>query len=450
MKQNYKNIVIGFGRAGRTLAQNLAQRGETVLLVEKDKEMYGGTCPNVGCAPSKALIGMAHKNIPFEKAIAEKRKLVLTLRGFATAMLTSFDNISIVNGTASFIANKEIEVTQPSGEKTQFSAERIFINTGSTPIIPSIAGVQESANIITSKEAMDLDKLPEHLVIIGAGHIGLEFAAMYKRFGAQVTIIEKGNKFLPMEDYDVAEQIFNDIQIAGVQIIMNAQILQVKDNGTRSTVIFSKDNIQQELHADKILLSTGRKPNIAELGLENTNIELTAQGAIKVNETLQTTVENVFAMGDVCGGAQFFYLSGDDCSIVENYLFGNKTRNVNDRNPVPYTVFINPPLSRMGLSEKEAKAQNIDYRLFKYDAARIVKANVARNTRRVSKALVDKKTGEILGVTLYHKDSHEVINLISVVMKNKLPYTVLKNHVFTHPTMSEGLASLFSSEIVGE
>ncbi|MDR2963186.1 MAG: FAD-dependent oxidoreductase [Bacteroidales bacterium] len=448
MTSNYRNIVIGFGKAGRALAKSLAIHGESVLLVEKDTEMYGGTCPNVGCAPSKALIVRANRNENFTQAIAEKRELVLKLRSMATGMLTSESNIVILNGEASFVNDKEITVLLPNGTNVNFTANRIFIDTGATPVMPPISGLNESKNVITTKEALNLDTLPKHFVIIGAGFAGLEFAAMYQRFGAKVSVIDYHKNFIPSMDEDVSEQIFCDMHHDGIQFFLDSQITEIQYGEKHSTIVFTHNGKQHSLIADKILVTTGRKANIAALGLEHTNIQVTPQGTIQVDDKLQTSVSGVWAMGDVRGGLQFYYLSTDDFRIVENQLFGDNTRLLSDRTPVPYCVFINPTLSHIGLTEKEAKAQNIPYRLFKMQAARIVKANVVGDTKGVLKALVNPVNDQILGATLYHEDSHEVINLLAVAIKARIPYTLLQKNIFTHPSMSEGLNDLFSSEII--
>lgn len=441
--QTFENIIIGFGKAGRALARTLASRSQTVLLIEKDKEMYGGTCPNVGCAPSKALASRAVKNVPFLEAMAQKRELVLKLRAGTTQPVAAEEKATILNGLATFKSDELIEITLPDGQKQQAKAGRIFIDTGAAPVIPPIPGLKESPNLVTSKEIMELDSLPEELVVIGAGYIGLEFASMFARFGSKVTVIDPKTEFIPMEDHDIAQRVLADMRTAGIQILLGSQVVSLEEQGSQTKVLVRQNDEDMVLLADKVLAATGRKPNIEGLGLENTRIQLTENGAIKVDDSLKTTVENIWAMGDVKGGPQFYYLSTDDYRIVENHLFGDATRRISDRNPVPYNVFLTPPLSRVGLNEKDAQAQRLAYQLLTLEASAIVKAKVIGETRGLLKALVDPDSKQILGAALYCEESHELINTISLLMKAQVPYTSLTNHVFTHPTFSEAFNDLF-------
>ncbi|MGZ7898788.1 FAD-dependent oxidoreductase [Ligilactobacillus salivarius] len=437
--QEFKNIVIGFGKGGKTLAKNLAAKGESVLVVEKSKKMYGGTCINIACLPSKNMIINAQRGINFEDAVKEKDEMTTVLRNKNYHMVADEETATVLDGTAKFIDNHTIEIILDSGEKTKIKGERIFINTGATPIIPQIKGLKESKYILDSTAAMDQNSLPNELVILGAGYIGMEFASMFARYGAKVTVLDTNEKFLKREDDDISEMLFNDLSQDGIEFKLGAKVVEVKDLSDKVEIIYEINGKKQTVKADKLLVATGRKPVTEGLGLENTDIELDERGAIKVDDYLRTTAENVWAIGDVKGGPQFTYISLDDFRIIFDQLYRKGKRKVSDRNLVPYSVFITPALSRVGLNEVEAKNKGIEYKLFKLAATSIPKAKVIGNTRGMYKILVDPDTEEILGATIYGEESYEVINLIALVMKAKLPYTMLRDQIYTHPTMTEAL-----------
>lgn len=437
--QEFKNIIIGFGKGGKTLAKNLAAKGESVLVIEKSKKMYGGTCINIACLPSKNLIINAQRGIKFEDAVKEKDEMTTVLRNKNYHMVADEETATVLDGTAKFIDNHTIEIVLDSGERTEVKGERIFINTGATPIIPQVKGLKESKYILDSTAAMDQNSLPNELVILGAGYIGMEFASMFARYGAKVTVLDTNEKFLKREDDDISEMLFNDLSQDGIEFKLGVKVVEVKDLSDKVEIIYEINGKKQTVKADKLLVATGRKPVTEGLGLENTDIELDERGAIKVDDYLRTTAENVWAIGDVKGGPQFTYISLDDFRIIFDQLYGKGKRKVSDRNLVPYSVFITPALSRVGLNEVEAKNKGIEYKLFKLAATSIPKAKVIGNTRGMYKILVDPDTEEILGATIYGEESYEVINLIALAMKAKLPYTMLRDQIYTHPTMSEAL-----------
>ena len=434
-----QNIIIGFGKGGKTLAKFLAQKGEEVLVIEKSNQMYGGTCINIACLPSKRLIIEADNGVKFTDAINGKNQMTTMLRGKNYHMLADEPTVTVLDGEAKFIADHEIEVTTTVEEKEQYRGERIFINTGALPVMLPIPGLAESKAVLDSTAAMDQKEMPEKLVIIGAGYIGLEFASMFAKYGSKVTVLDLHEQFLPREDNDIASEIKKDMENSGVTFELGVKINRVDGQ----TVFYEKDGQSHEMVADRILVATGRKPNTENLGLENTAIQLTDRGAIKVDEHLQTTVPNVWAIGDVKGGLQFTYISLDDFRIIKDQLFGSGKRSLSDRINVPYSVFITPSLSRVGLSEKEAKAQGITYELKKLPVAAIPKAHVLKDPRGLFKALIAPKTGLILGVTLYGAESYELINMISLAMKMKIPAAILRDQIYTHPTMSESFNDLF-------
>ena len=434
-----QNIIIGFGKGGKTLAKFLAQKGEEVLVIEKSNQMYGGTCINIACLPSKRLIIEADNGVEFTDAVNGKNQMTTMLRGKNYHMLADEPTVTVLDGEAKFIADHEIEVTTTVEEKEQYRGERIFINTGALPVMLPIPGLAESKAVLDSTAAMDQKEMPEKLVIIGAGYIGLEFASMFAKYGSKVTVLDLHEQFLPREDNDIASEIKKDMENSGVTFELGVKINRVDGQ----TVFYEKDGQSHEMVADRILVATGRKPNTENLGLENTAIQLTDRGAIKVDDHLQTTVPNVWAIGDVKGGLQFTYISLDDFRIIKDQLFGSGKRSLSDRINVPYSVFITPSLSRVGLSEKEAKAHGITYELKKLPVAAIPKAHVLKDPRGLFKALIAPKTGLILGVTLYGAESYELINMISLAMKMKIPAAILRDQIYTHPTMSESFNDLF-------
>lgn len=437
--QEFKNIVIGFGKGGKTLAKNLAAKGESVLVVEKSKKMYGGTCINIACLPSKNMIINAQRGIKFEDAVKQKNEMTTALRNKNYHMVADEETATVLDGTAKFVDNHTIEIVLDSGEKTKIKGERIFINTGATPIIPQVKGLKESKYILDSTAAMDQNSLPNELVILGAGYIGMEFASMFARYGAKVIVLDTNKKFLKCEDDDISEMIFNDLSQDGIEFNLGVKVVEVRDLSDKVEIVYEINGQKRTVKADKLLVATGRKPVTEGLGLENTDIKLDERGAIKVDDYLRTTAENVWAIGDVKGGPQFTYISLDDFRIIFDQLYGKGERKVSDRKLVPYSVFTTPALSRVGLNEVEAKNKGIEYKLFKLAATSIPKAKVIGNTRGMYKILVNPDTEEILGATIYGEESYEVINLIALAMKAKLPYTMLRDQIYTHPTMSEAL-----------
>lgn len=441
--ETIKNIIIGFGKGGKTLAKFLAQKGEEVLVIEKSNKMYGGTCINIACLPSKRLIIEAANGVSYVDAVNGKNEMTAQLREKNYHMLADEKTVTVLDGKAHFIADHEIEVELPNGKKAQYKGDRIFINTGAVPVMLPIPGLKESKYILDSTQAMDEKKMPKNLTIIGAGYIGLEFASMFAKYGSEVTVLDHNKEFLVREDEDISNAVRKDMEDAGIKFELGADIEKITDEKTDAKVTYQINGKTKAINADRILVATGRKPNTENLGLENTAIETTDRGAIKVDDFLRTTVDNVWAIGDVKGGLQFTYISLDDFRIIKDQLFGTGARMVSDRKVIPYSVFISPALSQVGLNEKQANKLEKEYKLFKLPVTAIPKAKVAKDNRGLFKALVDPETEKILGATLYGIESYELINMISLAMKAHLSYTVLRDQIYTHPTMSEAFNDLF-------
>lgn len=438
--KNYHAIIIGFGKAGKTLAGEFAKKGKTVALIEKSNQMYGGTCINEGCIPSKSLIVQADtKN--YANAVEQKEILITKLRQKNYDKLAQFDNVDIIDGTARFVNNHEVEII----EQEKIKGDYIFINTGSTSVIPSIKGIENTQHIYTSATLMKEKNLPKRLAIIGGGYIGLEFASMYARYGSQVTVFEFHNRLVGREDEDIALEIQHILESQGVKFQFNSQVQEVSNQDDEVIIQYLQDNANMAEHFDAILLATGRRANTDELGLENTDVEIDQRGQIIVNEYLQTSVPHIYAMGDVKGGLQFTYISLDDYRIVKDHIFGNKQRTIHNRGYIPYSVFIFPTFSRVGLSEQEAKLQGYEVKIAKLLTAAIPRANVDGKPEGLLKAIIDAKTDAILGCVLLCEHSEDMINFVQLAMNANMKYQDIANHIFTHPSMSEALNDLFNT-----
>lgn len=455
----YDAIIIGFGKGGKTMAGALAGQGKKVALIEKDSKMYGGTCINVGCIPSKSLVRSAHlsdlngggfdeKSRRFKAAIAEKVRLTDMLRGKNYAKLADHPNVTVYDGEGSFVSQNQVKVHTDSGD-TILEGDKIFINTESTSFVPPIQGIKGNPFVYTSEGMLSLEKLPKHLAIIGGGYIGLEFASMYTGFGSEVTVIQVEDTFIPREDRDIADAIQAVFEKRGVKFVFGASTTAIENDGKAAQVHYTVNGKETVLEADAVLIATGRKPNVAGLNVEAAGVELTDRGAIKVDEYLKTTTPNIWAMGDVAGGLQFTYVSLDDYRIVLPQVYGSAVRSTAKRNNVPYSVFIAPAFSRVGLNEEEAKAAGYNYVVAKMPAAAVPKAQVQKVPEGLLKAIVDADTGKILGAMLFCEESYEVINIVKLAMDMGADYTVLRDQIYTHPTMSEALNDLFGMVKLG-
>lgn len=453
--RNVKNIIIGFGKAGKTLAQELGKRGEETLLIEKDPKMYGGTCINVACIPSKKLAALAKKKpsnventVYYKESIKEKKTLIQQLNKKNYENIQETENIEIIDGEAYFVGEYEVRVLLNDGGEETFRADRVFINTGSTPNLPLIEGLQiDGKKIHTSRTLMDDEEFPERLVIVGDGNIGLEFASIYRQFGSEVTVLSENSEssFLNQLDREVAESVLESLIEMGIQFEFEANTHKISTNDQEHILLhFERSNHFHEIQADKVLIATGRRPNIEQLNLENAGVIIAENGSIQVNKRLQTNREHIFALGDVNGGPQHTYLSLDDFRIIKNQLYGDQSYDLSHRDFVPNTTFINPPLSTVGLSETIARDGGYDVKVATIPVESIPNSKIQDNTTGLYKAIVDGDTGRILGAVLFGEDSHEVINIISTAMRGKLTYKELANQIFNHPTMAEALNDLFS------
>ncbi len=450
-------IIIGFGKGGKTLAAEFAKRGQKVAIIERSDKMYGGTCINIGCIPTKTLVHQAKmasalKDATFEErsefyrnAVSVKESVTSALRNKNYHNLADSPNVTVYTGIGSFVS-ADVVAVRTATEEIRLTSKQIIINTGAETVIPPIEGVAGNPFVYTSTSIMELADLPRRLVIIGGGYIGLEFASMYASFGSQVTVLESYPELIAREDRDIAASVKETLEKKGIVFRMNAKVQSVNRVEDKAIVTFADSQTDEVfvLEADAVLLATGRRPNTKDLNLEVAGVEVDVRGAIIVDEYLKTTNPNIRAVGDVKGGLQFTYISLDDYRIVREDLFGDKERRTGDRNPVSYSVFIDPPLSRIGLNEEEARRQNRDIIVKKLPVMAIPRAKTLGETDGLLKAIIDKNTGKILGCVLFAPDSGEVINTVAVAMKTGQDYTFLRDFIFTHPSMGEALNDLFS------
>ncbi len=450
MNKKVENIIIGFGKAGKTLANYLGNKGEKTILVEKSPKMYGGTCINVGCIPSKFLATAADRRSYsqvsneeyYQNAVINKKALIAKLNKANYDKVAMNSNVEVIDGLASFKDEHTVNIQMANGVE-EVSAERIFINTGAKPFIPSVEGLEVGNRIHTSETLMNLEDFPKTLTILGSGFIGLEFAATYAKFGTKVTVIDKAEKLLAREDDDVANAVFESYKSLGVEFIFGADTKHVEQDENTVTLSYEVNGETGKISSDVLLVATGRTPNTKELHLENAGVEVSERGFVNVNEHLQTNKPHIFAMGDVNGGPQFTYISLDDYRIVKSYLDGNGAYTRNDRQPIAFSAFLHPTYSKVGLSEKEARQAGYNIKVATLPVTAIPKAKILGNQTGIYKAIVDADTNQILGTVLFGEESHEVINIVVTAMIAKQPYTALANQIFTHPTMAEALNDLF-------
>ena len=435
-----QNLIIGFGKAGKTLAADLANHGQSVVLVEQNDQMYGGTCINIGCIPSKKLLVEGAKHHDFQAAMQAKNSLIPKLRAANFAKLDNMANVQVIHAQAQFQDEHTVILRGAQGEQT-IRAERIFINTGATSNPLNVAGA-DHPRVHYSTEMLSLAERPERLVIIGGGYISLEFAFMYQQFGSQVTILDNSPSFLPREDRDIAEEMLRVLNSRQINVLQSVQTNAFVEQG--DSVIVQTN--QGDFAADAVLVAIGRQPNTAALSLENAGIATTERGFIATDAQCRVIgKEHIWAMGDVAGSPMFTYISLDDYRIVRDQLLGNGTRRRDDRATFPTTTFTEPPLSHIGMTETAAAQSGRSYKVLKLKAEAIPKAKILGQTDGLLKAIVDSDSGEILGVTLFCAESHEIINLFKMAIDHKIPASYIKNQIFTHPTIAEGLNDLFAT-----
>lgn len=456
--EKFDAIIIGSGQAGNPLAKRLANEGKRVALIES--WFIGGTCINYGCTPTKTLVGLAknifqarqaakygltlNNDVPdYELISRQKSKVVADFRDGLERSLLQSPNITLFYGKASFSGYKEIRVQSEDLNYKFITAELIFINTGTRASIPDIEGLQ-SVKFFTSRSILELDYLPQHLLIVGGGYVALEFSQIFRRMGSLVTIVEKSSRLLSKEDDDVGLAISQILEAEGVKIINDATVRSVRRDANESISIevLSAGKLIT-LSGTDLLIATGRTPNTADLDLSKTGIEVNEKGFIPVNDYLETAVPGIYALGDVKGGPAFTHVSYHDYIVMANNLFGKKRSSIRNR-LIPYCVFTDPELGRIGLTEKEAIKMRLDFSVAKMNTSFIARAVETGETSGFLKAIVDNNTKKILGVAVICAGGGELMSLLQVAMMGGLTFEQLRDTMFAHPTYAEAINNLFS------
>ena len=446
LKKHYKNLVIGFGKGGKTLASYLATQGEDVAVVEKSEMMYGGTCINIACIPTKSLITSAEKNVPYQEAVEVKNGLTSFLRQKNYDNLDKLPSVHIITGQARFISNREVGIVlNETRQDVRVTADRIFINTGTVPFIPDIEGIATSRKVFTSTSLMDQSGLPDRLIIVGGGFIGLEFADMYAKFGSKVTILDSGKTFLSGEDGDIRDEIFKAMTAKNMDIVTGAGVESIRDSANGVTVRFKNgEGMSKDVEGSAVLIATGRKANLDGLEVDAAGLKVNAKGFLDVDDQLKTNVKDIWAVGDINGGPQFTYISLDDFRIIRDQLFGGAYTSTSKRKAVASSLFTTPPYAHIGLREKDAIAKGYRIKVARLPAAAVPRARILNNTQGLLKSVIDADTNKILGCSLFCAEASEMINTIQVAMNASLDYQVIRDTIFTHPSMNEAFNDLYS------
>src|ERR1700754_1207267 len=439
-------LVIGFGKGGKVAAATVGDLGKRVVLVEQSDQMYGGTCPNVGCVPTKALVHHSGKRRSgdsvkdfYEHSVEHVQALTSLFRSGNYDALNNADTVTVVTGRATFVDPHTVAVGVGEDRLT-IVAEKILINTGSEPVIPDIAGLRGSKYALTSTDLIHTTDLPERLAILGGGYLGIEFAAIYARFGSRVAVFEAAPKILGREDDDVAAVAEDILAGEGIEIITDARVLEIRDGESDATVVFESGGLEHTHEVDAILAATGRAPATRNLGLDAAGVRTTPHGAVAVDEYLRTSQPHIYALGDVNGGPQFTYISLDDSRIVVDQLIGEGRRSTADRVAIPRTLFMPPPFASVGLTEKEAREAGYLVKITSQPVAEIVampRAYAVEETRGVMKFVIDGWTDEILGAALLSIDAQELINTVALAMRYGIKAAQLRDAIYTHPSSTE-------------
>ncbi len=455
---HYDAIIIGAGQGGGPIAGKLAQAGQKVALIER--KHVGGTCVNEGCTPTKTMVASARVaylarraadygvnvgdiSVDMSAVRQRKRDIVAMFRSGSESGITSKDGLDLIRGEASFTGDKTLNVTLNEGGSRTLSADTIIINTGQRPSIPPIDGL-EGVDYLDSTSVMELGEVPDKLVVIGGGYIGLEFGQMFRRFGAEVTLLQRGGSVAKHEDDDVANTVVDIFREDGTEVVLHADTTRIRQENGAIVLTVDVRGEEREVRSSHLLVATGRTPNTDALNLSATTIDVDKRGYIATDADLRTNVPGVYAIGDVRGGPAFTHISYDDSRLLEKILLEGKQATTTGR-LVPYTMFIDPQLARVGLSEKEARAQGLPIKVAKMPMKYAARAIELDETRGLMKAVVHAETERILGCVIFGHEGGEVMSVVQIAMMANLPYTALRDGVFAHPTLTESLNNLFGT-----
>jgi pyruvate/2-oxoglutarate dehydrogenase complex dihydrolipoamide dehydrogenase (E3) component len=456
--ERYDAIIIGSGQAGTPLAFALAEAGRRTALVES--KHVGGTCVNEGCTPTKTMVAsarvayLARRGAEYgvvtgpiavnqAKVRERKRAIVNSFREGSQRRMEQTRGLDLIFGRARFMAARELEVQLSEGGRRQLSADTIFINTGSRAARPPLDGLDD-VPFLDNLSIMELDAVPEHLLVLGGGYIGLEFGQMFRRFGSQVTIVHSQSQVLTREDPDVAGEIAKILQQDGIELLLESRATRVSQRQGKLEMRAQTKNGERTLASSHLLVAVGRTPNTDSLNLKDAGIAIDERGFIKTNSRLETNVPGVYALGDVKGGPAFTHISYDDFRIIRSNLLEGKQASIEGR-LVPYTVYIDPQLGRVGLTEKEALSRGLKIQIAKMPMTRVARALELDESRGFMKAIIDAETQQVLGAAVLGVEGGEVAALIELAMMGGLPYTALRDGIFAHPTLAESLNNLFQA-----
>jgi pyruvate/2-oxoglutarate dehydrogenase complex dihydrolipoamide dehydrogenase (E3) component len=454
--EEYDLLILGSGAGSKLLAWTFSERGQRVAVVER--QYVGGSCPNIACLPSKNIIHTAQfahnvrRSVEFGVSVDKfrvdmpavrerKRRMVQGLVDTHLALYKQ-SGAELIMASGRFVGPKTIEAALSNGTKRLLRGKNVVIGTGTRAAIENIPGLA-AARPMTHIEALELDVVPEHLIVLGAGFVGLEFAQAMRRFGSKVTVVGRGQHVIHDEDDDVIDGMENLFHDEGIELVLNSKTQSVSGvSGESVCVALQQNGVERKLDGTHLLVATGRVPNTSDIGLELAGVELTEKGYIKVNERLETLAPDVWAVGDVAGSPQFTHIGEDDFRVVrDNMLGGNR---VTTGRQVPFCLFTDPEFARVGMTEKEARRKEITYRLFKVPMAAVLRARSLMETRGFLKCLVERDGDRILGFAAFGVGAGEIMGCVQVAMLGGLPYTALREAVLTHPTIPEGLISLFT------
>jgi pyruvate/2-oxoglutarate dehydrogenase complex dihydrolipoamide dehydrogenase (E3) component len=453
---HYDAIIIGAGQAGTPLAIALAEAGRKIAVVES--QHVGGTCINVGCTPTKTMVASARiaylarraadygircgpVGVDMGQVYRRKQAIVDEFRTGLEHRLEEAKNIELIYREARFTGPKVVEAKLTAGGTRTLTADNIFINTGARPARPRMAGL-DSVRALDSTSIMELQKLPEHLLVLGGGYVGLEFGQMFRRFGSAVTLVQHGKQLMGREDPDVALEVCKLLQADGIEILLETEAVGVHATASGVGLDLRSPTGERTITGSHLLLAVGRLPNTEQLNLAAAGVNVDARGFIAVDDRLQTNVAGIYALGDVKGGPAFTHISYDDYRIIRNNLLRGGQSSTKNR-LVPYTVYIDPQLGRIGLTEQEARAQGRAIRIAKIPTSWVARALETAEPRGFIKAIVDAQTSLILGAAVLAVDGGEIMSMLEIAMMGKLPYTALEDGIFAHPAFAEGLNTLF-------